>query len=131
MSEVITLEVPSDLARQARALAAATNRRLEDAVVEWIGRAVADPPVESLPDEQVLSLCDGQLADAQQAELSDLLARNREEVLSDPERSRLDELMAIYRQGLVLKARALREAVSRGLMVITPASSTARPPASP
>ena len=42
MSEQLTLDLPDELARQARALATATNRRFEDALVEWIEKAVAE-----------------------------------------------------------------------------------------
>ena len=115
MSERITLELPVELVRQARALAAATNRPFEDAVADWIGRAVADPPVESLPDAQLVALCDSRLPDAEQDELSALLIRNREGVLAPADRPRLDELLAAYRRGLVVKGRAVKEAVSRGL----------------
>jgi hypothetical protein len=113
MSEVVTLELPADLVRRARALAAATNRRFEDVVAEWIGRVVDDPPVESLPDEQILALCDARLPDAEQSELSELLARNKDGELADTDRGRLNQLMAAYRQGLVQKARAVKEAVAR------------------
>jgi len=115
MSRTVTLELPDDLARRAQSLAAATNRRLEDAAVEWIARAVAEPAVESLPDAAVLAWCDAQLDAAQQGELSALLADQREGRLDAAGRERLDALMADYRRGLVLKARAWREAVSRGL----------------
>ncbi len=113
MSETITVEIPSDLARQARAIAG--DRRLEDAVVEWIGRTVANPPIESLTDANILALCDAQLDAAPQAELSMLLADLREGELAASRQARLDELMAGYRRGLVVKARALKEAVARGL----------------
>jgi hypothetical protein len=115
MSETITLELPLELAQQARALAAATNRRLEDAVVDWIGRAVAEPPLESLPDAEILALCDFTLDAVRQEELSRLLAGMREGQLSESEEARLEQLMAVYRRGLVLKAKALKEAVDRGL----------------
>jgi hypothetical protein len=115
MSETITLELPSELAQQARTLATASNRRLEDAVVDWIGRAVAEPPLEALPDVEVLALCDATLDAVPQEELSSLLAGMREGQLSDSEQARLEELMAVYRRGLVLKAKALKEAVDRGL----------------
>jgi hypothetical protein len=115
VSEVITLELPAELAREARALAAATNRRFEDAVVEWIERAVSDPPVESLPDTELLAACDSQLPDPLQGELTELLAKNREGDLAPADRTRLDELLTVYRRGLVLKARAMKEAVARGL----------------
>jgi hypothetical protein len=115
MSETLTVEIPSELAQQARALAIAGNRRLEDAVVEWIGRMVADPPVESLRDGELLALCDATLDAARQEEVSTLLAEFREGTLATSQRARLEELMAGYRRGLVLKARALSEAVARGL----------------
>jgi hypothetical protein len=115
MSELLTLELPDELAQQARALAAATNRRFEDAIVEWIENAVAEPAVESLPNEQLLALCDAMMDAEPQEELSELLERQREKLITDREHSRLNELLAAYRRGLVMKARAWKEAVARGL----------------
>ncbi|MSR54118.1 MAG: hypothetical protein EXS09_12625 [Gemmataceae bacterium] len=114
MSESMTLDVPADLARRARSLAAATNRRVKDVVVEWLGQVIAESPVEALSDAEVLGLSRSQLSDDEQAAISDLLGRQAE--LAKPERTRLDELLAIYRRGIVLKARATNEAVSRGLI---------------
>jgi hypothetical protein len=115
VSEAVTVQLPTELARQARAVAAATNRRLEDAVVEWIERAISDPPVESLSDADLLIACDSRLPEGLQDELSALLIRNREETLPGADRARLDDLLGAYRRGLVLKARAWKEAVARGL----------------
>jgi hypothetical protein len=115
MSETVTLQIPEELARRARALAAATHRRFEDAVVDWLRKAVEEPAVEALPDDALLPLCDATLGAADQGALSALLAGLREGSLSGEETARLDELMAAYRLGLVLKARALKEAVARGL----------------
>jgi hypothetical protein len=115
MTEIVTLELPEALAQQAKEIAALTHRRLEDVLVEWIDRAVAELAIESLPDEQVLVLCDIQMQPDQEAMLSDLLARNREGQLSQAEAQQLDALMQLYRRGLVRKARALQVAVSRGL----------------
>jgi hypothetical protein len=115
MSEVLTVALPDDIAQQARALASATNRRLEDIVLDWIRQASADPVVESLSDNALLRLCDLTLDEAQQEELSDLLAMVQHEGLDTADRERLDHLMIAYRRGLVLKARALKEAVARGL----------------
>ena len=115
MSEVLTVELPDELAQQARALATATNRRLEDAVLDWLRQAIAEPAVESLADDALLALCELTFPGAQQDELSDLLARAREGELESRERQQLDHLMAAYRRGIVLKARALKEATERGL----------------
>jgi hypothetical protein len=85
----------------AKEIAAFTHRRLEDVLVEWIDRAITELPLESLPDEQVLALCDMPMESEQQEVFSDLLARNQEGLLSDTEISQLDELMQVYRRGLV------------------------------
>jgi hypothetical protein len=115
MSEIVTLELPDEVARSAREVAARTHRRLEDVLIEWLDRTSAELPVETLPDDQVLALCDMQMDTARQVELSDLLARNREGALADTERQRLDELMLVYRRGTVRKAQAFKVAVERGL----------------
>jgi predicted transcriptional regulator len=115
MSEIVTLEVPDELAERARAVAAQTHRPMEEVLLEWLARVAADVPVEELPDAEVLALRDLQLDAEEQAELSELLARQREGRLSDDERGRLDVLMRSYRQGMVRKAQALKVAVERGL----------------
>lgn len=115
MSDKVTIELPDDLAWRARAIAAAGHRGLEEAVIEWIRRAVAEPGVRMLSDEELLRLCDAMLEPEDQEELSGLLADARGDRLDATGRTRLDELMTLYRRGLVLKARAWEEAVARGL----------------
>jgi hypothetical protein len=115
MSETVTLEVPDQLVERARAIAAQTHRPLEEVLLEWLARVAADVPVEELPDAEVLALRDLQLAEDEQAELSELLACQREGALSGDERMRLEVLMRTYRQGMVRKAQALKVAVDRGL----------------
>lgn len=116
MTEIVTLQLPETLAQKAKEIAALTHRRLEDVLVEWIDRAITELPVESLPNEQVLAMCDLQMEAEQQEVFSDLLARHREGEINDLEARQLDELMQVYRRGLVSKARALKVAVERGLI---------------
>src|SRR3954464_9769587 len=94
MSEPVTLQIPDELARRARALAAATHRRFEDAVVDWLRRAGEEPAGGSLPGGSLLALCDATLTGVDQDALSVLLAGHREGSLSVEETARLDELMA-------------------------------------
>ena len=115
MSETVTLEVPDELARRIRALATATHRRFEEVVVDGLRRVVEEPPVDALSDGELLALCDSTLDPVDQEALSVLLAASREGTLSAPEKASLESLMDTYRRGLVLKARALKEAVGRGL----------------
>lgn len=115
MSEVIMLELPDSLVRSARTIAERSNRRVEDVLVEWLDRSASEVPVELLPDDQILLLCDLEMQEADQQALTDLLARQREGTLGDTERPALDALMGMYRRGLVRKAQALKVAVERGL----------------
>lgn len=116
MSQTVTLNLPDTLARRARAEAARSHRPLEDVLVGWIDRLASEAPVESLSDEQVLAECDAIFDPAQQADLSKLLGLQQDERLDEPARQRLEGLMILYRRGLVRKARAMKEAVDRGLL---------------
>jgi hypothetical protein len=115
MSEKILVELPDDVAQQLRAIAARSQRSFDEVLVDWIRRAGAEPVLELLSDEELLAVCDSQPEPHQEEELSELLERNQDGTLSDPERVRLDELMRQYRGGLVRKAQAIKVAMSRGL----------------
>ena len=58
---------------------------------------------------------DTQMPAAEDRRLSELLDRQQAASLSGEERAELRALMQTYQEGLVRKARALREAVRRGL----------------
>jgi hypothetical protein len=115
MTETVTLEVPADLARQARAVAGRTDRRFEDVLLDWLRRSGGDAPVETLSDQELLTLCDAHMTPTGQEELSELLSANREGELTEASRGRLNDLLQEYRRGLVRKAQALKAAVARGL----------------
>ncbi|MBY0524990.1 MAG: hypothetical protein K2R98_16410 [Gemmataceae bacterium] len=115
MSLRVILELPEDLAQRIRTAAARSHRAFEDVVVEYIQRGAAESPLELLPDADVVALCDAAMAESQQSELGLLQEKNREGQLLPDERGRLEELMQVYRSGLVRKAQALRVAVQRGL----------------
>ena len=115
MTEKVTIELPEDVARQVRTVAAHTQRSFEDVLLEWIRRIGAEPALESLPDAELLAQCGAEPDEAEQDGLGALLERNQDGLLSPAERGRLDELMRRYRAGLVRKAQALKVAVSRGL----------------
>lgn len=115
MSRSVTLDLPDDLARRAQTIAAQTQRRMEDVLLEWLGAASTDVPVDQLTDAEVLALRDQEMSTAEQRDLSELLARQREGQLDEIARAQLDEVMGIYRRGLLRKAQALKVAVERGL----------------
>jgi hypothetical protein len=81
---------------------------------DWL-KLDSDEAVEALPDETVLKLSKLKFTPAQQRIFSDLPGRNREGELDDEGRRQLDEFMNLYERGTLLKSRALRVAVQRGL----------------
>ena len=76
---------------------------------------VAEPPIETLSDTQVLALCMEEMQSEQANELNSLLDAQREGRLEGASRIQLDSLMQIYRHALVRKAQALQIAHARGL----------------
>ena len=115
MNEIVKLELPEAVAQRAKEVALRSHRRFEDLLVEWIDRGANEASVENLSDESLVILCDLQMEPDQQSQLSELLALNREGKLSADDNERLDELMRVYRRGMVRKALAWRVAVQRGL----------------
>lgn len=113
--EQVVLAIPRALVQRAERVAQHTQRSLEAVLAEWLDRAFAELPVETLDDDDLLALCDLELSRSEQEELSSLLAKNREGQLDEAGKALLDERMSAYDQRLLRKAQALREAVARGL----------------
>src|SRR5690349_20716411 len=115
MSEQITIQISERAIQQAAQIAASTHQSVEKVLSGLIESYIEDLPVESLSDDAVLALSEARMLDEQDAELSDLLARQREGQLDAEGRKQLSELMQIYEKGLLRKSQALRVAVERGL----------------
>ncbi|GAB4512623.1 MAG: hypothetical protein OHK0046_12440 [Anaerolineae bacterium] len=108
---MITIHLPDALMARASEVADRTAREVEEVLLEWLDRSADDIPIESLSDEEVLVLCEYELNPLHQYELRALLHRP----LTLDESRRLDELLQIYRRGIIRKARALQVATARGL----------------
>jgi hypothetical protein len=115
MAQLVTITLPEALASRAREAASRSNRPLEEILLQWLDQASGESPVDLLPDSDVLALTKLQMDQADDEELSDLLDALREREITPEGHLRLDELMTIYRRGLLLKSEALRVAVERGL----------------
>lgn len=113
MSQVLELDVPDELATRAQAEAERSSRPVQAVMIDWLQAGADD--LDHLADSQLLAVCDASMNAADNAELSDLLAANRDGVLDANARQRLAWLMSSYQQGLLRKARAWRIAVARGL----------------
>jgi hypothetical protein len=111
----ITIDLPADVAERAQAVAARTHQSVETVLVEWLHRAATDVPLAWLPDAEILALCDLQMGTVEQAEMSELLASQREGMLTNAERDRLHAILDQYRSGMLKKSQAVQIAVERGL----------------
>ena len=116
MVQSISLDIPDSIVQQAQALASQNQQRLEDILLEWLTHSFTEHPVETLPDSQVLALCNMQLDEQQEGKLDTLLDKQREDELTPADSQELQFLMKLYRRGLLRKAKALKVAVERGLI---------------
>jgi hypothetical protein len=124
MAEQIILNLPDHLrcersyrlAKQVHEVAALTQRKLEDILIEWLDRGSLDEiAIGDSSDEQILKLCDLQMSELEQTQMSLLLEKQRESMLQQGELEQLDGLLQAYRRGMIRKAEALKVAVEKGL----------------
>jgi hypothetical protein len=116
MSESIALELLETLVKKVKEIAALNRQGIEEMLIEWIDHTINEIPIDTLPDEQVLALCNLLMGEQQQRLFSDLQARNSEGLLNAQEVKKLNELMQVYRHGSVRKAKAMQLAAMRGLI---------------
>ncbi|MGH9801625.1 MAG: hypothetical protein ACRD82_14775 [Blastocatellia bacterium] len=116
MSEQITLQVSSNVLQHAAQIAARTKQNVENLFTGTLESFYAEPPVESLSDQQVIALAKLKFTDEEQQLFNDLLYENREGLLTAEKREELDRMMKVYERGQLRKAQALEEAVKRGLL---------------
>ena len=115
MAQSISLDIPDSIVQQAQVQASQNQQRLEDILLEWLTHRFTEHPVETLPDSQVIALCNMQLDEQQQGKLDTLLDKQCEDELTPADSQELQFLMKLYRRGLLRKAKALKVAIERGL----------------
>lgn len=76
--------------------------------------------LQSLSDYEVLALAYSRMDAALNQRMSTLLERNQAGEIAIEERAELNELIAIYEHGSLLKAKAAEEAIRRKLTVQPP-----------
>ena len=113
MTESVNLRLTGVLLQQVQELADITGGTVQDILLDWLNFSLSEQPLESLTDEQLLKVCRLEMPGAQRQQLNSLLVS---QTLTDDDRYRLNHLRAIYRLGLVRKAKASRLATERGLL---------------
>jgi hypothetical protein len=124
MTEQVILNLPDRLAKQVHEVAELTQRKPEDVLIEWLdsyacangdGGSLDEIAIGDLSDEQILQLCDLQMSEPEQTQMSLLLEKQREGILQQGELEQLEGLLQVYRRGMVRKAEALKIAMGKGL----------------
>jgi hypothetical protein len=124
MTIPVTLNLPEDLYRRAERFARLANRDVQTVLADTLTHSLppisaaidALPLISELDDAQVIALTQLEMAPDQDDRLSELLYKQQAATLATHEPQELDDLMQVYREGLLRKATALAEAVNRGLM---------------
>jgi hypothetical protein len=120
----VTLTLPAEVLERAQLWAQRAGRPVADLLAETIElslRPLGTPsaevavPLTGWSDDEVLAAAETEMDPTADARLSELLSRQQAGSLTEPERGELAALMQLYQEGLLRKARALREAVRRGL----------------
>ena len=118
MGQTVTLELPHTIYLPARRMAEATNRPLEDLLVNAL--QVSLPPLdglspklveglvelENLDDESLWQVMLSTVPAAQQRELDHLLRKNQARTLTEQERGKLDQHQREADRVMLRKARA-------------------------
>jgi hypothetical protein len=124
MTIPITLNLPDEIYQRADRFARLTNRDLASILTDTVASSLPPlsdhvdtlPPLAELSDQAILDLANSSLSAEQDAQLSDLLAKQRENQLDGLDRQELEAMMQLYNEGWLRKTAGLVEAVKRGLM---------------
>jgi hypothetical protein len=116
----VTLYLNNRIIARAQEIAARSGREVEDVLADWISAYADNFPLETLSNQEILTLCDYELNPVYKYELDQLLSRHRDYLLDYAEMARLDEICSLHRKGIVRKSRALQVAAARGLMTNLP-----------
>jgi hypothetical protein len=120
----VTLLLPDETYRRAEELARLTDRAVGEVLADTLRLTLpsletdlADTPsVASLSDEALLALTKVSMPPREDRRFSELLRRQQAGASRESERSELQALLSAYQAALLRKARALNEAVRRGLL---------------
>jgi len=122
MSIQLTVTLPDRVYERIKRLAELTGRDVQDTLAETLdgllpplSSEMDTRPIETLTDSELIRLSEQMMDEMQSARMSALLYKQQAEPITEAERAELQMLMDVYETGQIRKARALAEAVKRGL----------------
>jgi hypothetical protein len=120
MSTQVIVTLDDEVFREAKRLAEQSGRDIGELIATTFGIAVTSlrqpsQPIETLTDEEVLSLAESRMDATLNARMSELLDKQQSGKLNESEEHELSLLIYVYQEGSLRKADALLEANRRGL----------------
>ena len=120
----VTINLPEEIYQRAERFARLINRDVSSVLADTVVSSLpplsdkidALPSVVEMSDRAVLELANSTLPEKQDWRLSELLEKQREDVLILEEQQELEILMQTYNEGWLRKTAGLVEAVNRRLM---------------
>jgi len=118
----ISVNLPEGLYENVSNLARAKKKTVAEFVKNAVRKAVheeteiSEGSLADCSDDEVLSLANMKMSEAENARMSSLLEKQREEMISPLERNELEALMRVYQVGNLRKSQGIYEAVRRGLI---------------
>lgn len=122
MSIQLTVTLPDRVYERIKRLAELTGRDVQDTLAETLdgllpplSSEMDTRPIEKLTDSELIRVSEQMMDEMQSARMSALLYKQQAEPITEAERAELQMLMDVYETGQIRKAKALAEAVKRGL----------------
>lgn len=118
----ISVKLPDNLYQHVSALARAKKKSVAEIIKNAVHKAVLEAaeaverPLVDCSDEEVLALAGMTMSAAENKRLSELLEKQREDLITPLERNELEALLRVYQVGNLRKAQGIAEAVARGLL---------------
>ena len=118
----ISVKLPDSLYENVSHLARTKKKTVAEFVKNAVRKAVEEETeiletqLADCSDEEVLTLANMKMSNAENARMSELLDKQRENVISPLERNELDALVRVSQAGNLRKSQGIYEAVLRGLI---------------
>jgi hypothetical protein len=124
MTIPITINLPDEVYHRAERFAKLANRDLTSIITDTVLSALPPighhietlPPIDDLSDTELVAIANSRMQPEQDARMSVLLAKQRENELVVGESDELQALMQSYQEGWLRQTAALTQAIKRGLM---------------
>ena len=118
----ISVKLPNNLYQGVSHLAEVKKKSVAEIIKNALRKAVAEDaeslerPLADCSDAEVLALANMKMSEAENARMSELLEKQREETITPLERNELDALFRVYQVGNLRKSQGIYEAVQRSLI---------------